>query len=89
MRGYVTEEEGQKGDQLGSWTEYYADLEGDRRAATLVTEGGKRLWMSLSGAAGDDELPLSTYARVDLARYGVVFRRLTEREIRPPRWKSR
>ena len=47
LAGYVTEEEGQKGDQSGSWTEYYAVLEGDRRAATLVTEGGKRLWVPL------------------------------------------
>ena len=47
LAGYVTEEEGRKGDQFGSWTEYYAVLEGDRRAATLVTEGGKRLWTPL------------------------------------------
>ncbi len=47
LAGYVTEEEGRKGDQFGSWTEYYDVLEGDRRAATLVTEGGKRLWTPL------------------------------------------
>ena len=47
LAGYVTEEEGKKGDQYGGWTEYYAVLEGDRRAATLVTEGGKRLWTPL------------------------------------------
>ena len=47
LAGYVTEEEGRKGDQFGDWTEYYAVLEGDRRAATLVTEGGKRLWTPL------------------------------------------
>ena len=47
LAGYVTEEEGKKGDQYGGWTDYYAVLESDRRAATLVTEGGKRLWAPL------------------------------------------
>ena len=47
LAGYVTEEEGKKGDQFGGWTDYYAALEGDRRAATLVTEGGRRLWVPL------------------------------------------
>ena len=47
LTGYVTEEEGKKGDQFGGWTDYYAALEGDRRAATLVTEGGRRLWVPL------------------------------------------
>ena len=47
LAGYVTEEEGKKGDQYGGWTDYYAVLEGDRRAATLVTESGRRLWAPL------------------------------------------
>ena len=47
LAGYVTEEEGKKGDQFGGWTDYYVALEGDRRAATLVTEGGRRLWVPL------------------------------------------
>lgn len=47
LTGYVTEEEGKLGDQFGGWTDYYAALEGDRRAATLVTEGGRRLWVPL------------------------------------------
>ncbi len=47
LAGYVTEEEGKKGDQYGSWTDYYAELEGDRRAATLITRGGRRLWAPL------------------------------------------
>ena len=47
LAGYVTEEEGKKGDQYGSWTDYYAVLESERRAATLVTQGGLRLWAPL------------------------------------------
>ena len=47
LAGYVTEEEGKKGDQYGSWSDYYAVLEGDRRAATLITRGGRRIWAPL------------------------------------------
>ena len=47
LAGYVTEEEGRKGDEYGGWSDYYAVLEGDRRAATLVTESGRRLWTPL------------------------------------------
>ena len=47
LAGYVTEEEGTKGDQYGSWTDYYAVLASDRRAATIITQGGRRLWAPL------------------------------------------
>ncbi len=47
LAGYVTEREGSDGDEHGSWTPYYAILESDGRAATLVTAGGKRLWAPL------------------------------------------
>ncbi len=47
LTGFVTEAEGTRGDQYGSWTPYYAVLESDQRAATLVTTGGLRLWVAL------------------------------------------
>ena len=47
LAGYVTEEEGKKGDQYGSWTDYFTALASDRRAATLITRGGRRLWAPL------------------------------------------
>ncbi len=47
LAGYVTEEEGKEGDEYGGWTEYYAVLASDRRTATLVTDGGRRLWVPL------------------------------------------
>lgn len=47
LAGYVTEEEGRKGDEYGGWSDYFGVLEGDCRAATLVTEGGRRLWVPL------------------------------------------
>ncbi len=47
LAGYVTEGEGNDGDEYGSWKPYFAVLEADRRAATLVTESGRRLWVPL------------------------------------------
>jgi len=47
LTGFVTEAEGTEGDQFGGWTPYFDVLVSDRRAATLVTEGGRRLWTPL------------------------------------------
>ncbi len=43
---------------------------------------------SNGAGAGDLDENLEAYARVALARYGVVFRRLTERENTSPPWRD-
>jgi ATP-dependent Lhr-like helicase len=44
--GFITEEEGERGDAAGSWRPHFDELIGENRAAMLETEGGERLWVA-------------------------------------------
>ncbi|MGH7890966.1 MAG: DEAD/DEAH box helicase, partial [Thermodesulfobacteriota bacterium] len=42
--GFITEEEGERGDAAGGWRPYFEELAKENRATVLETGEGKRLW---------------------------------------------
>jgi ATP-dependent Lhr-like helicase len=42
--GFITEEEGERGDAAGGWRPYFDELAKENRATVLETGEGKRLW---------------------------------------------
>ncbi len=44
--GFLTEEEGERGDSAGAWRPYFDQLAEQNRATALKIEGGKTLWVA-------------------------------------------
>ncbi len=44
LYGFITEEEGERGDAAGGWRPYFDELAKENRATVLETGEGKRLW---------------------------------------------
>ncbi len=63
-----------------------ASIEFAGRWSLLPRSGGFSTAMGVSNGAGPREAAIEKFARVLLRRYGVVFRRLLERESFPVTW---
>jgi len=63
-----------------------ASIEFAGRWSLLPRSGGSLAAMSASNGAGSREAAIEKFARVLLRRYGVVFRRLLDRESFPVTW---
>jgi ATP-dependent Lhr-like helicase len=47
LSGFLTAEEGKRGDGYGGWGEYFIELKNEKRACVLSTESGYEFWVAV------------------------------------------